>query len=96
MRATAHSPGSASQSTRRRRDVERAVRAGDRVAVRVPARVAQLGGDALDEQVRDGVLEHLGLVVHLVPAVAEHLDEERLDEPVPPDHRERVPLARPP
>ena len=42
---------------------------------------------------RHGVLELLGLVVHLVPAHAHHLHQELLDEPVPPEHQRRQPLA---
>ncbi len=49
-----------------------AVGGRDRIAVRIALRIAQLGVDAVEHPVRDGVLEHLGLVVHLVPAVAEH------------------------
>ena len=58
--------------------------------MRVARRVAEPAVDAVDERVRDGVLQHLGLVVHFVPPVAEHLDEERLEQPVPPHHRHRV------
>ncbi len=36
------------------------------------------------------VLEHLGLVVHLVPAVVELLHQPGLDQAVPAHHRERA------
>ncbi len=45
---------------------DRAVGSGDRVAVRVVGRFAELGGDALLEAFRENVLEHLRLCVHPV------------------------------
>jgi hypothetical protein len=45
--------------------------------------------DAVQHAVRHGVLEHLGFVVHLVPAVAEFVDQERLQQPVPAHHGQR-------
>ncbi len=48
----------------------------------------QAGVDALEQSVADGVLEYLGLVVHLVPAVAELLYQPGLDQPVPAHHGE--------
>jgi hypothetical protein len=63
--------------------------ARDRVAVRIDRRVAELRGDELLELLRERVLEHLGLGVHLVPGHAEALDEEQLDQPVMPDDLER-------
>ncbi len=51
--------------------------------------MAELGVDAGQHRVGHGVLEHLGLVVHLVPAVAEFADEEGLHQPVPAHHRQR-------
>ena len=75
---------------RRRRCLgELQLAARDRVAVRVDRRVAELRGDQLLELLRERVLEHLGLGVHLVPGHAEALDEEQLDEPVVADHLER-------
>jgi len=56
--------------------------AGNRVAVRVEARVAQILRDALRQPLGHGVLQPLGLVVDFVPAVAERLDQEQLDQPV--------------
>ena len=38
---------------------------------------------------RDDVLQAFGLVVHLVPRVSEHLDEEHLEQPVMPHELER-------
>ena len=35
------------------------------------------------------MLEALGLVMHRVPAVAEEGDQERFDQPVPPQHLQR-------
>ena len=57
--------------------------------MRVDRRVAELRRDELLELLRERVLEHLGLGVHLVPGHAEALDEEQLDEPVVADHLER-------
>jgi hypothetical protein len=61
----------------------------DGVAVRVASGVAQLGVDPVEHGVRDRVLEDFGLVVHLVPAVPELVDQERLHEPMPAHHRQR-------
>ena len=54
--------------------------------MRVARRLAELGGDVLEQVVGDGVLELLGLVVHLVPAHAELLDEQRLEQAVATHH----------
>ena len=62
---------------------------GDRVAVRIAGGIAELGVDAVEHPVGHRVLEHLGLVVHLVPAVAELVDQERLHQPVAAHHRQR-------
>ena len=64
---------------RRRRLGELQLAARDRVAVRVDRRVAELRRDQLLELLRERMLEHLGLGVHLVPGHAEALDEEQLD-----------------
>jgi hypothetical protein len=61
--------------------------------VRVDGRVAESLGDQLLELLRERVLEHLGLGVHLIPGHAQALDEEQLDEPVVADHLERDPPA---
>ena len=42
--------------------------------------------DALDQPIRDGVLEVLGLVVDFGPAHPHHLDQEELDQPMPAQH----------
>ncbi len=65
----------------------------DRVAVRVESRAAEPGVDALQQPVADRVLEHLGLVVHLVPGVAELAHEPGLDEAVPAQHGQGALLA---
>ena len=74
--------------------VVRAVPRRDRVAVRVVGRVAERGVDALLEPLGQHVLQQLGLGVHLVPRHAEHLVEERLQQPVAPHDAQRGPLAR--
>ena len=66
----------------------------DRVTVRVALREPQLGVDAGDQAIRYRVFEHLGLVVDLVPAVAELVDQEGLQQPVPAHHRQRRSPAR--
>ncbi len=48
--------------------------------MRVELGVAEFGGDALFEPLRDEVLEALGLLVHFVPGIVEDLVEEGLDE----------------
>src|SRR5207244_3778578 len=53
----------------------------DGVAVRVELRASEEVEDALLHPLRDDVLEALGLVVHLVPAVAEHPHQEHLELP---------------
>ena len=55
----------------------------------IAPREPQLGVDAGHQAIRHRVLEHLGLVVDLVPAVAELVDEEGLQQPVPAHHRQR-------
>ena len=74
--------------------VVRAVPRRDRVAVRVVRRVAERGVDALLEPLGQHVLQQLGLGVHLVPRHAEHLVEERLQQPVAPHDAQRGLLAR--
>ena len=67
-----------------------AVGRGDRVAVRIDGRMAQRRGHPLDQGVRDGVLQPLGLVVHGVPASSpRNCDQVGLDEPVTAHHPER-------
>jgi hypothetical protein len=55
---------------------------GDRRAVRVERRIAQRSGHAVDQLVRRGVLQPLGLGVHAVPRIAEHRREVALDDAV--------------
>src|SRR5713226_1040091 len=62
--------------------------ARDGVAVRVELRAAEQLEDSLLHPLRDHMLEALRLLVNLVPAVAEHPDEEHLQEPVVPDQLE--------
>ena len=64
------------------------VASGNRIAVRVDGRIAELPGDQLLELLRKCVFEHLGLRMHLVPGHAEVLHEERLEQPVMTDHLE--------
>ncbi len=54
--------------------------------------IAELLGDPPLEVLGDVVLEHLGLVVDLVPRHPERLGEVGLDQPVVSDHLERDPL----
>ena len=70
-----------------------AVAVGDGVAVRVAAGLAELGGDAVLEPLRDVVLQAVGLRVHLVPGHAEVLDEVELEQPVVAQHLQRDRLA---
>ena len=62
--------------------------------MRIALGEAQLGVDARHQPIGYRVLEHLGLVVHFVPAVAELLDQEGLQQPMAPDHRQRRPPPR--
>ena len=57
--------------------------------MRVPGRVTELGVYPVEHPVGDRVLEHFGLVVHLIPAVAELAHQERLHQPVSAHHRQR-------
>jgi hypothetical protein len=82
------SPGSSSARAGAGVSASFQLSAGDRFAVRVDGRVAEPGGDQLLELLRQRVLEHLGLGVHLVPGHPEALNQEQLDEPVMPDHLE--------
>jgi hypothetical protein len=73
---------------------ERQLAVGDRVAVGVVAGVAERRRDPLLEVLGDVVLEHLCLVVDLVPRHPEGIGEIGLDQAVVADHLERHPLAR--
>ena len=61
---------------------QRAVERGDGVTVRVKLRVAKFGCDAFFESLGDEVLEALGLLMHLVPGVAEDLVKKGFEEPM--------------
>ena len=61
-----------------------AVAAGNRIAVGIDFRMSEHFVDALDQPIRDDVLELFGLFVNLVPAHAEHLHEEQFDQPMAP------------
>ncbi len=90
MRATTPvSPSRQTESWRASRRRHVAVGGGNRVAVRIAGGMPELGVDAGQHPVGHGVLEHLGLVVHLVPAVAELADQEGLHQPVAAHHRQR-------
>ncbi|GKU68283.1 hypothetical protein NJB18183_34290 [Mycobacterium montefiorense] len=56
--------------------------------MRVALRESQLGVDAIHQPIRYRMLEHFGLVVHLIPAIAELVDQEGLQQPVPAHHLE--------
>ena len=73
--------------------VDRELRRGDRVAVRVVRRVPELGRDQRLELLGDDVLEDLRLVVHAVPRHVEPLGEVQLEQPVVAEHLERDALA---
>ena len=70
-----------------------AVRRRDGVAVRIEARFVHTSGDRLDEAIRDGVLQPLGLGVHLRQLVAQLFHEEELDEAVTPQNHESLGFA---
>ena len=70
-------------------DGERAVLAGDGVAVRAGARVAELLGQARLDLGAEDVLELARLFVHGVPRHVEVVDQEALAEPVTP-HEDRA------
>ena len=63
---------------------QRAVGSRDGVPVRVAVRMPQERRQTPGEPVGDGVLEPLGLLVNLLPGVPEVLEQEGLDQPVPP------------
>src|SRR2546430_981197 len=62
--------------------------AWDGVPVRVQLRPAEQLEDSSLHPLRDHVLESLGLVVDLVPGVAQHLDQEHLEQAVVADELE--------
>ena len=61
------------------------------IAVRIGFGMAEHLVHPLDQPVGDDVLEVLGVVVHLVPAHAHHLDQEQFDQAVAAQHRRRQP-----
>jgi hypothetical protein len=75
--------------------VELALGVGNRCAVRIGVRLAEHTGHAIDQLVGDDVLEAFRLVVHTVPRVAEHIDQEQLEDAVPADGADGVVPARP-
>ncbi|MEJ7650652.1 MAG: intradiol ring-cleavage dioxygenase [Nakamurella sp.] len=68
-----------------------AVGVGDRISVRVDVRVPQAFIDGIEQPVGDGMFEHLGFVVHLVPAVAHLAHQPGLDQTMTSQHLQRVP-----
>ncbi len=58
----------------------------DRISVRVVGRVPENLVDALFEGSAHYVLEHLGMLVHLVPLESEDPVQEQLDKPMAPRH----------
>ena len=79
---TASSPGSRPDSGRSSSLGERAVLAGDGVAVRAGERIAELLGEPRLDLRAEHVLELAGLVVHGVPGHVEVVDQEPLAEAV--------------
>ena len=69
------------------------VRRGDRVAVRVDRRIAELGRDERLELLGEDVLEDLGLGVDAIPRHVERLGEVELEQAVVADDLERHALA---
>ena len=68
---------------------------GNRIAMRIDFGTAEHLVHSLDQSVRDDVFELFRLVVHLVPAQADHLHQKQLDQTVSPDHECRR-AVRPP
>ena len=61
----------------------------------IDRRASQHRVDPIDQSIRCGVFETLGLVVHVGPAHAKYLDQEQLDETVAPEHeRGKFPSRR--
>jgi hypothetical protein len=52
-------------------------------------RVAQGSSHPLDQRIRHGMLQPLGLLVHSVPGVSQEFDQVSLDEPMAANHSER-------
>ena len=73
---------------------QRAVGAGNRVAVGVDRGIAQVGVDPVDQPLRGGVFHVLGFFVDLVPRHGERLGQEPFEQPMPADDLHRQPLAR--
>ena len=63
----------------------------NRIPVRVMRRPPEQGVDPLLQAGAQCVLQHLGLGVHLVPGHIQNLDQEPLQQPVPPYDAQRVP-----
>jgi hypothetical protein len=63
------------------------------VAVRVLGGVSHAALDGVDHALAHVVLQLLRLLVHLAPVQLEHAREERLQQPVPPEHERGGALA---
>ena len=61
----------------------------DRISVGIAGRVTQGLGDPGLEALRNHVFEPFGLVVNLVPAIAQHLFEKGLEQAVVTEHLQR-------
>jgi len=64
--------------------------AGNRVAVGILGGVPEQLVDTVDHEVGDNVLEGLGLLMDLIPAVSQDFCQEGLDETVAAHHRDGV------
>ena len=87
----------APQALRQRRALglgERAVGAGDRVAVGIDRGIAQEGLDPVDQPLRGGMLHVLGLLVDLVPRHLQRPGQKELEQAMPANDLQRQPLPR--
>ena len=73
---------------------DRELAIGDRIAVRIEGRVAELDGDRLLQLLRDDVLEPFRLRVDLIPAHAQALGQIQLEQAMMAQHLQRHPPAR--
>src|SRR5918999_375789 len=71
--------------------LEASVRGRDGTAVGVVAGMIEKLGQSLREPVRNRVLQELCLLMHLLPGVPEVLDEEGLDQTMPPYQPQGLP-----
>ena len=72
----------------RSKDRNETISARNRIPVRIPLGLAQVGVDPLNEKVRNSVLEDLRFLVHLIRSISQCLNEEGLDEAMPSHHCE--------